>query len=33
MTADSVVIVSGGMDSVTLLHYLVKQQNRHPAMP
>jgi 7-cyano-7-deazaguanine synthase len=29
---DSVVILSGGMDSVTLLHYLVKQEKRHPAV-
>ena len=29
---DSVVIVSGGMDSVTLLHYLVKQEKRDPAV-
>ncbi len=29
---DSVVIVSGGMDSVTLLHYMVKQENRDPAV-
>jgi 7-cyano-7-deazaguanine synthase len=30
--ADCVVIVSGGMDSVTLLHELVKRQRRHPAV-
>jgi len=29
---DSVAIVSGGMDSVTLLHFLVKQQGRSPAV-
>jgi len=29
---DSVAIVSGGMDSVTLLHYLVKQEKRRPAV-
>ena len=29
---DSVVIVSGGMDSVTLLHYLVKVERRRPAV-
>ena len=29
---DSVVIVSGGMDSATLLHYLVKQEKRNPAV-
>ena len=29
---DSVAIVSGGMDSVTLLHYLVKKEQRHPAV-
>lgn len=27
---DSVAIVSGGMDSVTLAHYVVKKQNRSP---
>jgi 7-cyano-7-deazaguanine synthase len=29
---DSVAIVSGGMDSVTLLHYLVKVEKRKPAV-
>ena len=29
---DSVVIVSGGMDSVTLLHYLVKEEKCDPAV-
>ncbi len=29
---DSLAIVSGGMDSVTLLHYLVKRQGLHPAV-
>lgn len=29
---DSVVIVSGGMDSVTLLHYMVKREKRNPAV-
>ena len=29
---DCVAIVSGGMDSVTLLHSLVKQQKRNPAI-
>lgn len=29
---DSVAIVSGGLDSVTLLHYLVKQERRNPAV-
>ncbi len=29
---DSVAIVSGGMDSVTLLHYLVKQEQLKPAV-
>ncbi len=29
---DSVVIVSGGMDSVTLLHYMVKQERCDPAV-
>lgn len=27
---DAVAIVSGGMDSVTMLHYLVKRQHQHP---
>lgn len=30
--ADCVAIVSGGMDSVTLLHYLVKEDKRNPAV-
>lgn len=30
--ADSVAIVSGGMDSVTLLHYLVKREQLTPAV-
>lgn len=29
---DAVAIVSGGMDSVTLLHYLVKKEQRSPAV-
>ena len=29
---DSVAIVSGGMDSVTLLHHLVKTDQRQPAV-
>lgn len=29
---DSVIIVSGGMDSVTLLHHLVKTEHRQPAV-
>ena len=29
---DSVAIVSGGMDSVTLLHYLVKVEKKEPAV-
>ena len=29
---DSVAIVSGGMDSVTLLHYLVRTLQRRPAV-
>lgn len=32
MTIDGVVIVSGGLDSVTLLHYLVKKKGRRPAV-
>ncbi len=32
MTADSVAIVSGGLDSVTLLHYLVKTEGLRPAV-
>ncbi|MEP6986926.1 MAG: 7-cyano-7-deazaguanine synthase QueC [Chloroflexota bacterium] len=32
MIMDSVVIVSGGMDSVTLLQFLVKQEKRDPAV-
>jgi len=31
-TPDSVVIVSGGMDSVTLLHHLVKHEHLNPAL-
>jgi 7-cyano-7-deazaguanine synthase len=30
--SDSVAILSGGMDSVTMLHHLVKVENRHPAV-
>ena len=30
--SDSVAIVSGGMDSVTLLHYLIKIKKRDPAV-
>src|SRR5689334_4461797 len=30
--SDCVAIVSGGMDSVTLLHYLIKKEQRHPAV-
>lgn len=30
--SDCVAVVSGGMDSVTLLHYLVKRQHRQPAV-
>lgn len=29
---DSVAIVSGGLDSVTLLHHLVRERNRQPAV-
>jgi 7-cyano-7-deazaguanine synthase len=29
---DSIAIISGGMDSVTLLHFLVKRQGCHPAV-
>ena len=29
---DSVVIVSGGMDSVTLLHHMMKHEKRNPAV-
>jgi 7-cyano-7-deazaguanine synthase len=29
---DSVIIVSGGLDSVTLLHHLVKEEKRKPAV-
>ena len=32
MTVDAVVIVSGGMDSVTLLHHLVQQEQKNPAV-
>lgn len=32
MNPDSIVVVSGGMDSVTLLHYLVKHDQRRPAV-
>ena len=30
--SDCVLIISGGMDSVTLLHYLVKHEHRSPAL-
>lgn len=29
---DTLAIISGGMDSVTLLHYLVKHEGKHPAV-
>jgi 7-cyano-7-deazaguanine synthase in queuosine biosynthesis len=29
---DSVAIVSGDVDSITLLHYLVKSEQKHPAI-
>jgi 7-cyano-7-deazaguanine synthase len=29
---DSIAIISGGMDSVTMLHYLVKQKQKTPAV-
>lgn len=29
---DMIAIVSGGMDSVTMLHYLVKRMKKHPAV-
>jgi 7-cyano-7-deazaguanine synthase len=32
MMSDSVTIISGGMDSVTLLHYLVKRLNKNPSV-
>ena len=32
MAVDAVVIVSGGMDSVTLLHHLVQQKQKNPAV-
>lgn len=32
MTIDCIAVVSGGMDSVTLLHWLVKAQKRTPAV-
>jgi len=32
MKPDSVAIISGGMDSVTLLHYLVKAEKHYPAV-
>src|SRR5271157_2090270 len=30
--ADTLAIVSGGMDSVTLLHYLIKREGKRPAV-
>ncbi len=32
MDVDCIVIVSGGLDSVTLLYYLVKKGGRHPSV-
>jgi 7-cyano-7-deazaguanine synthase len=32
MMPDCIAIVSGGIDSVTLLHYLVKEEKRNPAV-
>lgn len=31
-TVDCVAIVSGGMDSVTMLHHIVKNEGKHPAV-